>query len=84
MRQYETFELSFSGKALQERWSAIDLTAAFTCDGETKTVKGFYDGGGCTLDVYLVAGRYENAYFNAPFVRIEGAVIAFFVTSPFS
>ena len=46
MRQYETFELSFSGKPPRDQWAAIDLTAAFTCGGETKTVKGFYDGAG--------------------------------------
>ena len=37
MRQYEAFELTFSGKALPDRWAAIDLTATFTCGGETKT-----------------------------------------------
>ena len=46
MRQYETFELTFSGEPLQDRWASVSLTAAFTYGGKTKTVKGFYDGGG--------------------------------------
>ena len=46
MRQYETFELTFSGAAPQDQWAAVDLEAAFTCGGKTTAVKGFYDGGG--------------------------------------
>ena len=46
MRQYETFELAFSGKEQTVSWAQVDLTAVFTCSGNVKTVKGFYDGGG--------------------------------------
>ena len=46
MRQYETFELQFAGAALTEDYADIPLCAEFTCGGETKTVKGFYDGEG--------------------------------------
>ena len=46
MRQYETFELTFSGKPLTDTWAEIDLNAEFACGGISKTVKGFYDGCG--------------------------------------
>ena len=46
MKQYETFELRFDGEKLADSWAGIDLTAVFACEGETKTVKGFYDGDG--------------------------------------
>ncbi len=46
MRQYETFELTFSGSAPRDQWAAIDLEATFTCGQKTTAVKGFYDGGG--------------------------------------
>ena len=46
MKQYEPFELRFAGPALQKSWAAVDLTATFACNGETKAVKGFYDGNG--------------------------------------
>lgn len=46
MRQYETFELRFTGEKLADRWASAGLNAAFTCGGETKTVRGFYDGDG--------------------------------------
>ena len=46
MRQYETFELVFSGPEQKDVWAQINLTARFTCGGTVKTVKGFYDGGG--------------------------------------
>ncbi len=46
MRQYETFELTFSGSAPRDQWAAIDLKATFTCGPKTTVLKGFYDGGG--------------------------------------
>ncbi|MBR3739329.1 MAG: DUF5605 domain-containing protein [Clostridia bacterium] len=70
MRQYETFELSFSGKALQDQWAAIDLTAIFTCGGETKSVKGFYDGGGQYKVRFLPERAGEYAW------KVSGAVSA--------
>ncbi|MBR5109767.1 MAG: DUF4038 domain-containing protein [Clostridia bacterium] len=46
MRQYEPFELVFSGASLTDRWARIGLTAEFSCGDTVKTVKGFYDGDG--------------------------------------
>ena len=46
MKQYRVFELTFSGPALQENWAQVDLTAVFSHEEETATVKGFYDGEG--------------------------------------
>lgn len=46
MKQYEMFELVFSGEARTDNWAQIDLTAKFTCGGKHKAVKGFYDGEG--------------------------------------
>ncbi|MBR1584910.1 MAG: DUF4038 domain-containing protein [Clostridia bacterium] len=47
MRQYETYELTLQGPVLQDAWAQVDLSAEFSCGGAVKTVKGFYDGGGC-------------------------------------
>ncbi len=46
MRQYETFELVFSGPEPSGSWACADLSAVFTCGAVVKTVDGFYDGGG--------------------------------------
>ncbi|MBQ8954285.1 MAG: DUF4038 domain-containing protein [Clostridia bacterium] len=46
MRQYETFELVFSGEAPAQSWARIDLAAEFSCGDAVKSVKGFYDGDG--------------------------------------
>ena len=46
VRQYETFELSFSGAPLTDAWAQIDLQATFSCGDTVRTVKGFYDGDG--------------------------------------
>ena len=46
MKQYETFELTFSGRILSEDYADIPLTAVFSCGSQTKTVQGFYDGDG--------------------------------------
>ena len=72
MRQYETFELTFSGKALREQWSAVDLTAEFTCGGETKTVKGFYDGGGQYKVRFLPEQSGEYTWKVSGVVRSSG------------
>ena len=44
MKQYETFELRFSGPEPENQWACADLTASFTCGEKTVTVRGFYDG----------------------------------------
>lgn len=46
MRQYETFELEFSGPVMTGQWADSDLAATFVCGNEQKTVRGFYDGDG--------------------------------------
>lgn len=48
MRQYETVELTFSGKEPQGSQAVVDVNAVFTKDGATDSVavKGFYAGSG--------------------------------------
>ncbi|MCI9338124.1 MAG: DUF5060 domain-containing protein, partial [Lachnospiraceae bacterium] len=46
MRQYETYELTFSGPEPEGSKAAVDLQAEFTLGGETKKVSGFYAGDG--------------------------------------
>ena len=46
MKQFEMFELIFSGEVLQDDWARIGLTAEFVCGEARKTVRGFYDGDG--------------------------------------
>ena len=46
MKQYRTFELSFPSEVIKEAWARVDLTAVFTCGGETVHINGFYDGDG--------------------------------------
>ena len=53
MRQYQCFELRFQGPELAENWAQVDLTAEFTVNGQTKTVKGFYAGNGSYAVRYL-------------------------------
>ncbi len=44
MRQYEMFELKFSGNPPKGSEAVIDLSATFTINGKTTEVKGFYEG----------------------------------------
>lgn len=44
MKQFQTFELTFSGQEPSGSWAVIDLEAVFTWENGTKTVKGFYTG----------------------------------------
>ncbi len=46
MKQYETFELRFNGEKPTGSEALADITAVFTLNGESNTVKGFYDGDG--------------------------------------
>lgn len=70
MRQYETFELRFSGTPPEGDYARIGLTAEFVCGEKKKTVKGFYDGGGQYVVRFLpdTAGDYVW--------RVRGAVEA--------
>jgi len=45
MKLYQTFELTYTAPAPVGSWVDVDLTAVFTLNGKTTTVKGFYDGG---------------------------------------
>lgn len=44
MKQYETFEISLKGAVPEGSEALADITAVFSCGGEYKKVKGFYDG----------------------------------------
>ena len=75
MKQYEMFELVFSGEALQTDWAQIDLHAEFVCGDTVKTVKGFYDGDGRYIVRFLpeIAGEWHWKVTGA--VNAEGAEI---------
>ncbi|MBR4359906.1 MAG: DUF5060 domain-containing protein [Clostridia bacterium] len=75
MKQYETFELHFSGETLQEAWAGIDLTAVFTHDGESKTVKGFYDGEGQYVIRFLPEEPGDYSWKVSGVIRAEGKEI---------
>ena len=70
MRQYETFELRFSGEKLTESWAQIDLTAVFACGDETKAVRGFYDGQGQYVIRFLPEKAGEYTW------RVSGLIFA--------
>ena len=70
MKQYETFELCLDGPALDQAWAEVDLTASFTLDGETRTVRGFYDGDGRYVVRFLPEKPGEVRW------RVSGAVCA--------
>ena len=46
MRQYETFELSFTGPEPEGSQAVIGLEAEFACGKDVRRVKGFYAGNG--------------------------------------
>ena len=61
MKQYETFELCFSGDVLKDRWAGIAPEAEFSCGETVRTVKGFYDGEGRYMVRFLpeTAGKWH-------------------------
>jgi hypothetical protein len=61
MKQYETFELCFSGDVLKDRWAGIAPEAEFSCGETVRTVKGFYDGEGRYMVRFLpeTAGEWH-------------------------
>ena len=75
MKQYEMFELVFSGEALKSDWAQIDLHAEFVCGDTVKTVKGFYDGDGRYIVRFLpeMAGEWHWKVTGA--VNAEGTEI---------
>ena len=72
MRQYETFELQFVGEVLTADYADVSLSAAFTCGGETKTVKGFYDGEGVYKIRFLPKKPGEYSWKVSGAVNAEG------------
>ena len=46
MKQYEVFELVLNGQLPEGSEALAQVNAVFTCDGQEKEVKGFYDGNG--------------------------------------
>ena len=46
MKQFEMYELTIKGEEPQGSQALVDVTAEFTCDGQTTKVKGFYAGDG--------------------------------------
>ncbi len=56
MRQYEMFELTFTGPEPEKDMFAADLKAEFTGGGESKTVAGFYCGNGVYKVRFLPRG----------------------------
>ena len=72
MRQYETFELQFAGEALTADYADIPLVAEFTCSGESKTVKGFYDGEGRYIVRFLPEKTGEYSWKVTGAVNAEG------------
>ena len=41
MKQFEMYELTIKGEEPQGSQALVDVTAEFTCDGQTTKVKGF-------------------------------------------
>ena len=72
MRQYETFELQFTGEVLTADYAGISLSATFTCGGETKTVKGFYEGEGRYIVRFLPEKPGEYTWKVSGAVNAEG------------
>ena len=72
MRQYETFELQFAGEALTADYADVSLSAAFICSGETKNVKGFYDGEGRYIVRFLPEKPGEYTWKVSGAVNAEG------------
>ncbi|MDO5336639.1 MAG: DUF4038 domain-containing protein [Eubacteriales bacterium] len=46
MKQYEMFELKLNGSRPEGSEALADVSAQFSCEGESWDVKGFYDGNG--------------------------------------
>ena len=72
MRQHQCYELCLQGPELMENWSQVELTAAFTGNGETKTVKGFYDGEGRYIVRFLPEKTGEYTWKVSGAVNAEG------------
>ena len=71
MKQYEMFRLEFTGNEPEGSASVVNLRAAFTCNGVTRMVDGFYAG----------EGRYEIRYLPEEPGMISWAVEGIFTAS---
>ena len=70
MKQYEVFELVLNGQLPEGSEALAQVNAVFTCDGQEKEVKGFYDGNG----VYKVRFLPEKCGMYS--WKVSGAVAA--------
>ena len=70
MKQYEVFELVLNGQLPEGSEALAQVNAVFTCDGQEKEVKGFYDGNG----VYKV--RFLPEKCGTYFWKVSGAATA--------
>ena len=75
MRQYETFELRLTGEKRETDWADIDLKAVFSCEGETKAVRGFYDGNGTYVIRFLPRKTGEYTWTVSGIIQAEGHAI---------
>lgn len=67
MKQYEMFELTFTGEPPQGSEADADVEAVFTCGSVNKKVKGFYAGNGIYKVRYLprCCGNYTWKVYGA-------------------
>ena len=75
MKQYETFELSFSGEILRDSWAHAGPTAVFSCGETVRTVRGFYDGDGQYIVRFLPEAPGEWHWQVSGAVSAEGTEV---------
>ena len=75
MKQFEMYELTIKGEEPQGSQALVDVTAEFTCDGQTTKVKGFYAGdGNYKVRFYpSLAGTYT--YRVSGLMQAEGSLV---------
>lgn len=72
MRQYETVEFSFQGKAPSGSEAQVELTVVFTHENNKKEVRGFYAGNGTYKVRFLPEEAGEYTYVISGPVTDEG------------
>lgn len=72
MRQYETFELVYTGEEPKENWVDVDLTAVFRCDNKETIVKGFYCGNNTYKIRFLPEREGEYEWETASSLNLTG------------
>ena len=75
MKQFEMYELTIKGEEPQGSQALVDVTAEFTCGGQTTKVKGFYAGdGNYKVRFYpSLAGAYT--YRVSGLMQAEGSLV---------